>query len=133
MPASIWGSGSASPFFSNTNLYGGQQSMWGAPIVSGNGQSLMNQNPQAAFARFTSPYAGGQDAFSRFTQNQFNNVNRGFQAAQMTNPDLRFDNYFNSLGGRNFFQKQFMNVAARDRGFNQPAFGGGRMTWFPGV
>ena len=133
MAANIWGTGGSSPYFSGNNLYGGQQSMWGAPVVSGPGQSLMNQNPQAAFFRFTSPYAGGQDAFSRFTQNQFGNVNRGFQAAQMTNPDIRFDDYFNSLGGRNFFQQQFNQLSARDRGLSPSAFGGGRMTWFPGV
>ena len=132
--ASIWGGGGASPFFSNTNLYGGQQNMWGAPIVSGPGQSLMNQNPQAAFFRFTSPYAGGQDAFSQFVQNRgYQNVNRGFQAAQMTNPDLRFDDYFNSLGGRDFFARQFANLGARERGLNPSGFGAGRMTWFPGV
>lgn len=131
--ASIWGAGGSSPFFNNSSLYGGQQSMWGAPIVSGPGQSLMNQNPGAAFFRWTSPYAGGQDAFSRYVQNQQNTVNRGFQAAQMTNPDLRLDDYFNSLGGRNFFQRQYMLNSARDRGLNPSGFGQGRMSWFPGV
>lgn len=131
---SIWGvGGGQNPYFSNNSLYGGSQNMWTAPIVSGPGQSLMNQNPQAAFFRWTSPYAGGQDAFSKYTQNQFGNVNRGFQAAQMTNPDLRFDDYFNSLGGRDFFARQFNNIAARDRGLNLSGFGAGRMSWFPGV
>lgn len=130
---SMWGTGGSSPFFSNNNLYGGQQNMWTAPVVSGSGQSLMNQNPQAAFLRWTSPYAGGQDAFSRFTQNQFNNVNRGFQAAQMTNPDLRLDDYFNSLGGRDFFARQFNQLGARERGLNPSGFGAGRMSWFPAV
>jgi hypothetical protein len=26
-----------------------------------------------------------------------------------------------------------MNLSARDRGLNTSGFGGGRMTWFPGV
>jgi hypothetical protein len=131
--ANIWGTGGTSPFFSNQNLYGGQQNMWTAPVVSGSGNSLMNQNPQAAFLRWTSPYAGGQDAFSRFTQGRFNDVNRGFQAAQMTNPDIRFDDYFNSLGGRDFFARQFNLLGARERGLNPSGFGAGRMSWFPGV
>ena len=131
---SIWGTGgSQSQFFNNNNLYGGNQSLWTAPIVSGPGQSLMNQNPQSAFFRWTSPYAGGQDAFSNYTQGQFGNVNRGFQAAQMTNPDIRFDDYFNSLGGRQFFQSQFNRLGARERGLNTPGYGAGRFSWFPAV
>lgn len=108
--------------------------MWGAPIVSGPGQSLMNQNPQAAFFRWTSPWAGGQDAFSNYVQGQgFNKFNQGFQSAQMTNPDLRLDDYYNSLGGQDFFRSQYNNLSARARGLDAPMYGQGRMRWFPAV
>lgn len=130
----IWGAGGgASNYFNQGSLYGGNQNMWGAPIISGPGQSAMNQNPQAAYMRWTSPFAGGQDAFSRFTQDQFGNVNRGFQAAQMTNPDLRFDNYYNGLGGLDFFRRQFNQLSARDRGLSPANYGAGGFRWFPAI
>ena len=132
--ANIWGSGGGQSAFFNPNTnYGGTQNMWGAPIVSGPGNSLMNQNPQAAYARFTAPFGGGQDAYSQFVQNQFGNVNRGFQAAQMTNPDIRFDNYYNGLGGNDFFRQQFNLLSARDRGLSPANYGAGGFRWFPAV
>lgn len=131
---SIWGNaGGGSGFFNLGSLYGGNQNMWGAPIISGPGDSLMNQNPQSAFYRFTSPFAGGQDAYSQYVQNQFGNVNRGFQAAQMTNPDIRFDDYYNGLGGNDFFRRQYNLLSARDRGLSPANYGAGGFRWFPAV
>lgn len=133
MAADIWGAElGRSPYYTGNSNYGANQSYYDSPLVSGNNaDSLMNQSPQALYYRITSPYAGGQDAFSRFVQNQYNTVmNQGFKSAQMTNPNLRPDDYINSLGGQDFFRRQYMNLAARDRGILAPNFGAGRMRWF---
>ena len=132
MASDIWGAEiNGSPYYNQGN-YGASQSMWTSPLVSGNNaDSLMNQSPQALYYRSIAPYAGGQDAYSRYVQGQGNTImNNGFKAAQMTNPNLNPNDYLNSLGGNNFFRQQYMNLAARDRGILAPNFGGGRMRWF---
>jgi len=132
MAQDIWGAElNRSPYYNQGN-YGASQNMYDSPLVSGNNNdSLINQSPQALYYRMTAPYAGGQDAFSRFVQGQYQPImQQGFKAAQMTNPNLNPADYLTGLGGQDFFRRQYMNLAARDRGIQAPNFGGGRMRWF---
>lgn len=117
-------------YYQPGSLYGAQQSMFNTPIVSGNAGYFAEQ-PQAAYTRFTSPFAAGEDPFSRFVRNQYGNAYQGFQAALGTNPNLNFmTQYLPGLGGEQYFRNRFQSQAPQLRGEQPGTLGGGRLRWF---
>lgn len=110
--------------------YGTNTDQSTTPFVNGPAGYLA-QNPQAAYARYTAPFASGEDPFSKFVRSQYGQAYQGFQGALATNPNLNFYNqYLASLGGQNFFQQRFMAQPAAARGEQSNLLGGGRMRWF---
>jgi len=117
-------------YYSPGSLYGGSQDFSTTPIVAGPSGYLANQ-PQAAYARFTAPFAAGEDPFSRFVRSQYGQAQQGFQGALATNPNLNFySQYLPGLGGENYFRSRFLSLPASARGEQPGLLGGGRMRWF---
>ena len=122
-----------SNYFDPGSLYGSSVDYSTSPIVGGPGGYLAN-NPQAAFARFVAPFAGGNDPFSAWVRNQYARAYGGFNAATATNPSLGFgygppqQDYLRTLGPE-FFRNQWQGLSSPQRGVDMPRFGGGRVTW----
>lgn len=117
-------------YYDPSSLYGARESAVTMPIVSGPNQFLANQ-PQAGYARYTAPFASGEDPFSRFVRSQYGQAQQGYQAALATNPSLSFyNNYLPGLGGENYFRQRFLSLPASARGEQPGLLGGGRMRWF---
>ena len=132
--AGSYGAPSAMPnagsYFQPGSNYGAAQSAITTPIVSGPA-GYFAENPQAAFTRYTAPFAGGEDPFSRFVRNQYGQAYQGFQSALGTNPNLSFLNqYLPGLGGEQYFRNRFLQQAPSLRGEQPGTLGGGRLRWF---
>lgn len=122
-----------SPYFNLGNLYGSDVDYATSPIVGGGGGYLAN-NPQAAYLRMISPFAGGSDPFSKFVQGEYSKALGGLQSARATNPNATFGYGDPSQDyGRRLTEQFFRNLwgqrSAEQRGINAPRFGGGRVQW----
>lgn len=114
-------------YYDPSNSYGGDRDWATTPAIGGPGGYLEN-NPSAAYTRFVSPWASGEDAFSRFVRSQFGNVSQGYEAAFASNPDLGFQSYLSSLGPGHF-QQRWRQMNPQQRGESTSLFGGGRTQW----
>lgn len=128
--APTWGQGYAGTgyggYYDPSQNYGRGTSAVTTPLVSGP-SGYLAENPQAAYARYTAPFAMGEDPFSRFVRNQYGQAYQGFQAALATNPNLSFyGQYLPGLGGEQYFRNRFLSQAPMARG-ESPV---GRMRWF---
>ena len=123
-------SGAGGSYYNPVSTYGARQSAFTTPIVSGNA-GYFAENPQAAYTRYTAPFATGEDPFSRFVRQQYGNAYQGYQAALGTNPNLNFLNqYLPGLGGEQYFRNRFLSQAPSVRGEAPGVLGGGRLRWF---
>lgn len=119
-------------YYNPGSLYGATNgSMYDSPVVSGPGGSYLNQNPEAAYARFIAPFASGTDPYSNWVRQQFGQVyNYGYKPALATNPNLSFqDQFLGQYVTPGSMQQRFNNQAPQLRGVNVANFGGGRARW----
>lgn len=106
--------GTASPYYSNAITYG---SPWGLGFpTTPVGRDMSAADFGRAWTRETSAYAGGQDPYSRYVQSQAGRIRDAFEAAQLTNPLIRPDDYLRSLGGYESFLRRFKDLAPSERG-----------------
>src|SRR5690606_17297686 len=116
------------PWYYNPNTnYGGDRDWPTTPAMGGPG-GYLEQNPQALFTRFISPWASGEDAFSRYVRSQFGNTMQGYEAAFANNPDLTFARFLEGLGP-GFYQQRWRMMNPQQRGESANLFGGGRVQW----
>jgi hypothetical protein len=118
-------------FYDPSSLYGAPESMYDSPVVSGPGTSYLNQNPEAAYARFIAPFASGTDPYSNWLRQQFSQVyNYGYKPALATNPNLKFqDEYLGQYLNSDAMRQRFMHQAPQLRGVNVANSGGGKVKW----
>jgi hypothetical protein len=115
-------------YYQPGNLYGSPVDYSTAPIVSGPGGYLAT-NPEAAYARWSAPWASGTDPFSNYVRSQQSQVyNTGYKAAAGTNPNLSFQDYLNQLGP-GLLRQRFVHQAPQQRGIANQNYGGGRVRW----
>jgi len=108
--------GSSSPWFSNQNNYGNP---WGDPnafLQTPLGRVGANQQDAAYYQRLISPFAGGNDAFSRFVQGQQGRFLSGLDQARLTSPDLNIIDYANPNVNFEQFAKQWRGMGLGARG-----------------
>jgi hypothetical protein len=119
--------GNNSWYYNPDTTYGGDRDWATTPAIGGPGGYLEN-NPQALFTRFFSPWAGGDDAFSKWTRSQFGNTMQGWEAAFASNPELTYGSYLQDLGPGSFANRWAM-MNPQQRGESNSLFGGGRVQW----
>lgn len=105
--------GSPNPYYQQNNPYYGS---WGLSFPRTPVADLyLNSTPQAAYTRFTAPWAGGLDPYSQFVQGQYSNLRDAYSAAVATNPDLTWTRY---LGGipPSTFARQWQMLGPHGRG-----------------
>lgn len=113
-----WGSGpnTGNQFFNPQSQYGGTWAP-GAWASTGVGSIYFDQNPEAAWTRYTAQR--GVDAMSnqgQFARSLFPQVYEGYEAALATNPNLRVEDYIQGIDPFAMFDQQ----TAAQRG-EQPA------------
>lgn len=125
---------SAPNYFNTNSYYGGQQNYWnngGQPtnFWSGVRYQYLNQNPDAVYSMFTSPFAGGTDPYSSWVRNQYGQMYDAYRGALSLNPDLTFQQYLSDFGQQGF-QQRFNAQAPQQRGITPGQYGGGRVQWY---
>lgn len=113
--------GSANPFYDPTwydPAFGPQFNQTQA------GRYYYDQNPQTAYTALTSPYAGGNDAFSQFVRSQWTPAYQGYQAQSAVNPDLHAYDYFARVLDPNALLAQFNALSPSARGEQWGRFAG---------
>jgi hypothetical protein len=114
-------------YYNPASSYGGDRD-WASTPLMGGPTGYLETNPQAAFTRFFSPWASGDDAFSRFVRSQYGNTQQGYEAAYASNPELTYQSYLQGLGPGNFSQR-WARMNPQQRGESNSLFGGGRVQW----
>ncbi len=113
---SPYGYGSASPWFNIGATYG---SPWGTAngfLETPLGKIGANQQDAAYYGRMISPFAGGNDAFSRWVQSQQGRFLGGLDQARLSNPDLSITDYAPDLLNYSTFANQWRNLDPTQRG-----------------
>jgi hypothetical protein len=115
----------AQGWYDPTSAYGGDQGATGyvnAPV----GNMYLQNQPLAAYTRFLGGIGGlGDDAFSRWAQQQYQRAHQGFLAALATNPNLNFyRDYLPQTGGMGEWQQRFGQLDPRSRGENPSLYTG---------
>ena len=116
--------GGQNPYFQPDSNYGSQFGFDWLDVPYG-GTHYYNQpgaGNQAAWTAYTARWGGGYDPFSQFVQAQRPRVNQGYEAALGVNPDLKWTDFLQALGGQQYFQKQFQNLDPSQRGENRARF-----------
>lgn len=129
------GSNSAVPSYFNPNsYYGGDQNYWnnqtGQPtnFWAGTRYSYLDQNPDAVYTMFTSPFAGGTDPYSSWVRNQYGQTQDAYRAALSMNPDLTYQQFLSDFGEQGFYDR-YRQMAPQQRGIQPGPYGGGRVQW----
>ena len=112
-----------SPFY-NPGQYveQGSQNWFSTPY----GTEFREQNPQSAWYAYGRSLGvpDNQSAFSRWFNQQYPVFQQGYAAASQENPYINIDQYLNSLGGLQNWQRQFNAMAPSMRGENPSLYGG---------
>ncbi len=115
--------GSQNPYFDKNNTYGAPDFGWlDAPYGGGHYYNQPGAGNQAAYTAFTSGWGGGFDPFSQFVQGQKSKVNQGYESALGVNPDLKWTDFLQSLGGEDYFRRIFNNADPATRGERRGQF-----------
>ena len=119
-------------YFDPTSLYGGQQ-YWqpngqATPFWEGVRYHYLQDNPNAVYSMFTSPFAGGLRPFDSWMRQQEGQTQDAYAAALANNPDLTYQQFLGNLGPE-YFQNRFNQMAPSQRGVQPGSFGGGRVQW----
>lgn len=110
----------------NTN-YGGDRDWVNTPAVGGPGGYLEN-TPEALYTMWTSPWAGGENPFSKYVQSQYSDVYGGYKTAFATNPEMVFKDFLQTLSPY-FFANRYNALTPRQRGESNSLYGAGKMQW----
>lgn len=97
-----------------TNPYGSNP-WWDSQV----GNSMINQNPRAAWGAYAYPMmnGSGSSAFDEWLQGQYQKAHAGFEAAQLTNPNMNFlKDYLPRFGGYEDWQRRFNSLSPQERG-----------------
>lgn len=93
--------------------------------IGGAGGYLEN-NPQAAWTRYLQGNYGigltDNSPYATFVRNQFQNAQRGFEAALAEDPTLIFQRYLSNINPN--FQQMFASLNPAQRGENIPRYAG---------
>jgi len=114
-------------YYNPSSSYGGDRN-WATTPAMGGPSGYLENNPQSLYTRFFSPWASGDDAFSRWVRSQYGNTQQGYEAAFASNPDLTYGKYLSDLGPGSFAQR-WQSMNPQQRGESTNLFGGGRMQW----
>lgn len=123
-------------WFNPTSQYGGSYKPGtgaGSFAQSPAGTQYFNRDPGVWYDRATLPFSSGNDPFSQFVRSRQQMFERGYDAAQGTNPFLTVPQY----GKQNplseaFFRAMFMHQPAQLRGQSYSNIGGGRIRYLGG-
>lgn len=116
-------------FYDPKSWYGGTYSP-GSYTTSPDGVHYFNNNPGAWYDRETAGFGSGQSPFNKFVQGRRAEWNRGYDAANATNPDLTVPQYGTQQPlTEQYFRGLFSGLAPSQRGESSSQFGGGRMRW----
>jgi hypothetical protein len=116
--------GGQNPYYNNQSDYGGQLGFGWLDAPFG-GTHYFNQpgaGNQAGYTAWSAPWGGGYDPFSQWTQAQRPRINQGYEAALGTNPDLKWTDFLQALGGEHAMRAQFGNLSPQQRGENRASF-----------
>lgn len=119
--------GGSSWYYDPASNYGGDRD-WATTPAMGGPAGYLENNPNALYTRFFSPWASGEDAFSRWVRSQYGNTRQGYEAAFASNPDLTYGSYMSGLGPGHFANR-WQQMNPQQRGESTSLFGGGRLQW----
>lgn len=117
-------SGFSNPFFS-TQQYGVnpyQPFASGFPTTPIGDIYLNRVTERPAYNIYTSPFGGGFDPFSTFVQNAYGRARTGYESQLAYDPNRRWTDYLQDLGGESFFRNQWNNLSPQQRGQNPSMF-----------
>jgi hypothetical protein len=112
------------PFWRPPNWYGGtnpttgqSQNWYDTPLVR---DDLSPDMPRGEYERFlTEQGYGGFNRKDEWGRGQYNRADSGYQAAQLTNPNLSFRDYLDTLEG-GWLDNAYAGLSAMARGDNTP-------------
>jgi hypothetical protein len=109
-----WGD---NPFWNPGNLYGGINPVTGRPQDWYDTPVSMGLDvPYGEYERFlTEQGYGGFGAKAQFGRNLYNRSQSGFQAAKLTNPNLTYRDYLNTLEG-GYLDQAYAGLSPQERG-----------------
>lgn len=118
----------------NSTYGGGYGNQWDQNAFTNTavGRYYMNQQPDAAWTRYTTPIIGqGNDAFGAWVNSQKGRVMDAYQAALATNPNLDlYGQFLPQMGGFDQWMQQFLALSPQQRG--EPTAGvAGQARWVP--
>lgn len=119
---------SNSGFYNPDSSYGADRDWAGTGVISGPNGYLEN-NWDALYTRFVSPWASGQTPFARWVRGQSGEVQQALMAAVASNPLITAQGFLQNLGPQSFASQWLNDYTPTQRGENQALYGGGRLSW----
>lgn len=103
-------------FYDPYNWYGSDQNYYNTPIS----EIIGEQNPRGEWMRYMSGQGfGGTDRRSQWGYNQFGKMEDGYQAATMTNPNLKRREFYDQQTPQ--LEREWNLMAPSQRGEFMPA------------
>ena len=120
-------------YYNPSSNYGGtayqtQQGQF-TPFWQGVRYQYLQNQPNAVWSMFTSPFAGGNDPFSAWVRTQQDDMEDAYAAALSMKPDLTSQQFYEGIGYQGMLSR-FNQQSAQQRGINPAQYGGGRVQWF---
>lgn len=109
------------------SMYGGDRDWASTPVISGPNGYLEN-NFDALYTRYISPWASGDSPFAQWVQGQRGEVYNAMQAAIASNPLITAQGFLGGLSPEHFAQQWFNRTPAQ-RGESNSMFGAGPLSW----
>ena len=114
------------PFYNFNQFQQNPDYDWTQTEPIGGAGGYLENNPQAAWTRYLQGNYGigltDTSPFSTFVRNQYQNAQRGFEAALAEDPTLIFQNYLSNINPN--FQQMFSNLTPSQRGENVSRYAG---------
>jgi hypothetical protein len=119
-------------YYDPSQNYGGQQfqtpSGQFTPFWEGIRYNYLQNQPNAVWSMYTSPFAGGSDPFSSWVRGQQDDMSDAYEAALSMNPNLSRQQFYEGIGYQGLLN-QFNQQAAQQRGIQPGQYGAGRVQW----
>ena len=115
-------------FYNPESNYDADRDWASTPVISGPNGYLEN-NWDALYNRFVTPWASGNTPFARWVQGQSGEVQQALLAAVASNPLLTAQGFLQQLGPQSFAEQFQNNYTPSQRGENRAYYGAGRQSW----